>query len=170
MRRCIIYCCLVCWAMFFYARLVSAQVFVSFAQPPLPAKDSLAYKRWQLGTPFGDLCNALVESDQWKHIKAVSHKGPPGNENICEHFQTWNKLETCVACFIGTVRLTSLIFTCQRGTLKESQWDARLAACHHLPSTDKWLDEEADVEITRTYVMGEPFAVQYCIRRIGKGL
>ncbi|WP_460616884.1 hypothetical protein [Hymenobacter ruber] len=171
MRHCIIYCCLACWAMFFCAHTATAQVFGPDRKlPALPQADSLAYKRWQLGTPFASMCNGLVESGVWKHNGYIIPEGLAGDENICEKFQTKDGRSDLLLCFIGIDRLTSLVFTCQRGTEKEAQWNSKLKSCRNMPKTNKWLDEEAGVEVTREYVMGKPFAVQYSVRRIGKGL
>ena len=171
MRHCIINCCLACWAMFFCARTATAQIFGPNRKlPPLPQADSLAYKNWQLGTPFDYICNGLIKSGIWKSKGSFSQKGPAGFENSCEKFQAKDGRSDLVLCFIGSLRLTSLVFTCQRGTEKEAQWNSKLQGCRNLPKIDKWLDEKAGVEITREYVMGQPFAVQYSVRRNGKGL
>jgi hypothetical protein len=158
--------------MFFCAHSATAQIVFGPARklPALPQADSLAYKRWQLGTPFDYICNGLISSGVWTSKGSTNQKGPAGWENSCEHFQTKDGLSELALCFIGSLRLTSLVFTCQRGTEKEAQWNNKLLGCRNLPNTDKWLDAEADVEITREYVMGQPFAVQYSVRRIGRGL
>lgn len=137
---------------------------------PLPVADSLAYKRWGIGVDFAVICNRLARDPQWTQTRSDMKQGPAHYENFCQNFYASRKLMIYKLCFIGSTRVTSEIFICQRGLPEEAEWERKLAFAFYDKSSKKWIDKEAKVEITREYTMDQPATVKYSVSRIGRGL